>query len=200
MQQVGTMSRLREIEACLARVPPGLHEMLQHVLDVLAETMTEADFNDLKRLITWLTVARRPLTLREVDAILKLDTSDEDGNVLLEEQLRTRFASLFMLTRADGRTTADLQTSFYEEQRRGHELATLGHTTEWCPTTVSFISYDSDAWTTDVTFGHASIREFFAAPRRGELFTLLCIFQFIIICVRDTLLCNRLTGECIETR
>ncbi|PGG96487.1 hypothetical protein AJ79_09577 [Helicocarpus griseus UAMH5409] len=71
--------------------------------------LKDEDPDDLNAIFAWVTCAQRPLTMGEIDMILKLQSSEGDGVLNLENNLRIRFASFFNLLRKDGLTTTDLQ-------------------------------------------------------------------------------------------
>jgi len=93
-------------------------------------------------MLAWFTCAQRPLKLEELDTLLKIKSPTGDGNWWLEGKLRVQFASIFMLTREDGLTTAELQRVTAD----GVDDETI---------------FDSHPATTTVTFCHASIGDFF---------------------------------------
>jgi hypothetical protein len=150
------------IRTALKTAPRGLNEMIRHVLEGFSSSLkgnTDAA-EELNTLLAWVTCAQRPLTLKELDTLLKVISSTGSGNFWLEGTLRIQFASFFSLIREDGLTTADLQrigapqNSF--ETVSDDEIPTTGFDDVENDT-----SFDSDPATTEVTFCHASIGDFF---------------------------------------
>jgi hypothetical protein len=150
------------IRTALETAPRGLNEMIRHVLEGFSSSLkgnTDAA-EELNTLLAWVTCAQRPLTLEELDTLLKVISSTGTGNFWLEGTLRIQFASFFSLIREDGLTTADLQrigapqNSF--EIDLDDEVPVTGFDDVENDT-----NFDSDPATTEVTFCHASIGDFF---------------------------------------
>ena len=97
------------IRKSLGDVPKGLKAMLRHVLEGFSLSLADEESENLNELLAWTACAPRPLTLGELDAILKLKSPEGDSMIYLEEALRKQFASFFSLTREDGLSTAELQ-------------------------------------------------------------------------------------------
>lgn len=135
------VGRVRE---SLNRAPRGLNTMIRHVLEGFSLHLKDnpEGADDLNAMLTWITCAKRPLKLEELDALLKINSPTGDGNWWLERTLRVQFASIFMLAREDGLTTAELQ--------RVTADAVDDETI-----------FDSHPATTTVSFCHASIGDFF---------------------------------------
>jgi hypothetical protein len=150
------------IRAALNTAPRGLNEMIRHVLEGFSLSLrdnTDAA-NDLNTLLAWVTCAQRPLTLGELDTLLKVKSSTGDGNWWLEGTLRIQFASFFMLTREDGLATADLQR--VRAPQDDFEVDASNETsTEGFDDVENDTDFDSDPSKTEVTFCHASIGDFF---------------------------------------
>jgi hypothetical protein len=150
------------IRTALNTAPRGLDEMIRHVLEGFSFSLKENTdaAEDLNTLLAWVTCAQRPFKLEELDTLLKVKSSTGDGNWWLEGTLRMQFASFFMLTREDGLTTADLQRVGAPrdgfEDDSGDETPTIGFDDVENDT-----NFDSDPATTEVTFCHASIGDFF---------------------------------------
>lgn len=152
----------------LAEAPKGLTQMLRHVLEGFSSTLTEDAPDDLNELLAWTTCAQRSLTLGELDTILKLKSSNGDGMIYLEGALRKQYASFFSLTREDGLSTADLQNihriqagsdSEQEHDEQEESFNDVNNETD----------FDSNPYTTQVTFCHASIGDFFRDESQGKV-------------------------------
>jgi hypothetical protein len=150
------------IRTALNSAPRGLDKMIRHVLEGFSVSLkddTDAA-DELNTLLAWVTCAHRPLTLQELDAVLKVTSPTGDGNWWLEGTLRKQFASFFMLIREDGLTTADLQRARITE----NEFATVPSEDvpeDGLDDVENETNFDSDPVTTTVTFCHASIGDFF---------------------------------------
>lgn len=164
---VQELSRIRnkgEVERKLGDAPKGLSKMISHVLRGFSESLADNpqfadDFNEL---VAWMVCAPQPLTLGQVENILKLKSSDGESWIWLEGSLRVQFASIFVLNREDGLSTADLKrmairkidTKVAEPGEGDYDSDDSGHldATE---------NFDSDLQTTTISFSHASLAEFF---------------------------------------
>ena len=85
---------LTQIEKILANPPPTLDDMIWSVFDRLAKDQ-DMDHESVRRMLSWVAYARRPLFFGEIDLILSLPT--RRPNFLLWTSLRGRFASIFHL-------------------------------------------------------------------------------------------------------
>lgn len=155
-----------KILASLRRAPRVLPQMLQHVLEGFSSTLKDDDPGELNTLLMWVTCAIRPLSLAELGAILLLDTVGDDDNFLLESKLRWQYGSFFNLSRLDGLSTADLQDdavadyilSINDKDKKVDVIEEAEIETE----------FDSDMATTEVSFCHASIGDFFRDETQGK--------------------------------
>ena len=164
MRELNGKGRESAIREALLKAPKGLTEMIQHVLEGLSESLSredaKEDAEDLNEILAWVTCAKRPLTLGELDAILRYKSPSGDALLLLESKLRRQYASFFTLDREDGLSTADLQNfSKITPDDDGDDLISDG---EEVPGFEDFeVDFDSNPSTTKVTFCHASIGDFF---------------------------------------
>lgn len=151
-----------DMRKAIREAPRGLNEIIRHVLRSFSESLKDNpeyadDFNEL---LAWVICAARPLTLANMQDILRWKSSDGSGWVWLEGSLRRQFASLFLLIREDGLTTADLQrtasieTSHDANGQHSKDEEAFGDLR-------SPFDFDSDPRTTRVTLNHASIGDFF---------------------------------------
>ncbi|KAI9675313.1 MAG: hypothetical protein M1817_001216 [Caeruleum heppii] len=168
MRELSKCNRASTIRDCLYRAPKGLSQMLRHVLETFSTVLKEEDPDDLNSMLAWVTCAARPLSLGELDTTLKLKSPEGDGVLYIEGKLRKQFASFFVLTREDGLSTADLQGDL------GTTLALdkdehPGDEEEGLDDVENETDFDSNPLTTDVTFCHASIGDFFRDERQGKV-------------------------------
>lgn len=165
----GTEAGMRRI---LNSAPADLTKMLRHVLQGFSSgDSTEDEVVNLNEILAWVACAKRPLTLGELDAVLKLRDSDGQGMIYLEGALRKQFASFFTLAREDGLSTSELQ--FVRQIDSDIELsgAEDGETNqiEGLVDLESATDFESNPSTTEVTFCHASIGQFFRDEREHKI-------------------------------
>lgn len=171
--ELSKKSRPSAIRDALQQAPRGLTEMLRHVLSgVSASVKDPQDAEDLNDLLQWVALAKRPLLLGELDAMLRLKSSEGEGVLNLEGKLRVQFASFFVLTREDALTTADLQSlrrapneEVEEDARAGAEL----NEDDGLDDVDNETEFSSNPTTTSVSFVHASISDFFRDPKQGKV-------------------------------
>ncbi|OAL71045.1 hypothetical protein A7D00_4707 [Trichophyton violaceum] len=149
------------IREALDSAPRGLDEMLSHVLTSFSLTLVDDYSDTLNELLAWVTCAQWPLTLRELDTILKLKSPDGDGMIYLEGPLRRQFASFFSLNREDGLTTAELYL-MNPNVAGSDDEDNIGRTQEKTfEDADDATQFDSNPDTTTVTFCHSSLGDFF---------------------------------------
>ena len=177
LDQISNVSRPSEIRHKLEQAPHDLAKMIRHVFERLAgdPDVQKDDFNEI---LTWVTFARTPLLLGQMDVILKLRGEFGEGMPDLEERLRDQFSSFFTLEREDKMTTESLQV---EMQNIHHQIiAHEDHSSDQAGEshdvhqTVEDLeeedhvsrTYDSDFQTTRLGFSHASIRDYLVQEGR----------------------------------
>jgi len=170
IQELSKKSRESAIREALTKAPRGLQDMLKHVLVGFSESIKDVqDGEDLNDALMWVALAKRPLFLGELDAMLRLKSPDGEGVLNLEGRLRTQYASFFTLTRDDTLTTADLQAAkrplVYDEEdaEAGAEIDDGVDDVE------NATVFDSNSSTTQVAFSHASISDFFRDAKQGKV-------------------------------
>ncbi|PLB46320.1 hypothetical protein P170DRAFT_429441 [Aspergillus steynii IBT 23096] len=165
LRELSKKTRASGIQEALTKAPRGLDQMLCHVLENFSVLLKDEEPDDLNEMLAWVTCAQRPLTLGELDALLRIRSAEGDGVFNLENMLRKQYASFFTLVREDGLTTADLQgdsSGLYkvESERINDEgLEDIENETD----------FDSSPSTTNVVFCHASIGDFFRDSTRGKV-------------------------------
>ena len=170
--ELNQKSRPSAVKEALNSAPRGLRKMLQHVLEGFSNSLNDEDAADLNDMLAWVALAKRPLSLGEIDAMLRLKTPDGDGVIYLEGKLRKQFASFFSLAREDTLTTADLQAQ--KKIVIGDDDADMGAAQqqdhdEGLDDVENETDFDSNPSTTTVTFSHASISDFFRDPDQGKV-------------------------------
>lgn len=168
--ELGKKSRESAIKDALKAAPKGLTEMLRHVLEGYSATLTEEDAGDLNDMLAWVTLAKRPLALGEVDAMLRLKSLEGEGVIYLEGKLRKQFASFFTLTREDNLTTADLlgpRKAIIDDE--DEDASTGAEPNEGLEDVENETDFESNPNTTTVSFSHASISDFFRVVDQGKV-------------------------------
>ena len=87
-----------EIERILNAPPQSLEEMFRHIFERLAAE--EDDLHTIRRLLSWMAYARRPLCFGEVDLILSLPS--RSPNLLLWDAFCGKFSSIFHMDFPEG--------------------------------------------------------------------------------------------------
>ncbi|KAE8157722.1 hypothetical protein BDV40DRAFT_277652 [Aspergillus tamarii] len=161
------------IRKALDQAPKGLKEMLRHVLVSFSTSSNEEELEFLNEILLWVTCSRQPLTLAEVEFILKLKSPEGDGMIYPEGALRRQFASFFSLNREDGLTTAELQMMSTNknnfDESDDEETGRDDDDEEAFEDVENFTDFDSHKETTTVTFCHASIGDFFRDLTEGKV-------------------------------
>lgn len=171
LDQISDVSRPSDIKHTLEQAPHDLAKMIRHVFERLAgdPSVQKEDFNEM---LTWITFARTPLRLGQMDVILKLRGEFGEGVPDLEDRLRDQFSSFFTLDREDKMTTESLQLA---AQDKCHEVTSheeyssdqAGKSHDMHQTVEDLEeddpdlgTYNSDFGTTLLGFSHASIRDY----------------------------------------
>ncbi|KAL9108787.1 MAG: hypothetical protein Q9227_006444 [Pyrenula ochraceoflavens] len=166
--ELSKKSRESAIREALHKAPKGLNDMLRHVLEGFSATLTEEDADDLNNMLACVALAKRPLTLGELNAMLRLRSANGDGVIYLEGKLRKQFASFFVLTREDNLTTANLQN------RRGYLEANdfvhwVSEADEGMSDVENETNFNSNPDTTTISFTHDSLFHFFRDRTEGTV-------------------------------
>ena len=160
IDQICKKSRPSEIKSALDDAPRDLLQMIRHVFERLSSN-PDIGADDLNEILTWVTCVQRPLSLTELDIILRLRSAEQEPVTDLEERLRGLFASFFTLVRSDGKTTEDLVREMAHDD--GDDDVLSENTT--APYDLEYDDlkdrgFDSDFRSTTVRFTHASIRDY----------------------------------------
>ncbi|KAI9680348.1 MAG: hypothetical protein M1829_001234 [Trizodia sp. TS-e1964] len=171
IKEIQSKDREDKIIETLKNLPKGLVGTLRHVLERFSEELDEYQIDDLNEMLAWVTCARRPLTLGELQTILKLKSADGLGMIDLESKLRRRYASFFVLMRDDGKTTEEFQahlkrlssTPDSEDEDSEAPIDPLGshQNSEVIDDESEETDITSDPATTIVRMSHASLGDFF---------------------------------------
>lgn len=171
LDQISDVSRPSDIRNALEQAPQDLAKMIRHVFERLAgdPSVQKDDFNEM---LTWITFARTPLLLGQMDVILKLRGEIGEGMPDLEDRLRGQFSSFFTLEKEDNMTTESLQLPIQDIPNENisheeHSSDQAGESHDMHQTVeeleeedYTFHPYGSDFKTTLLGFSHASIRDY----------------------------------------
>lgn len=165
IDQICRKSHPSEINAALNDAPRDLFHMIRHVFERLSRNPDIGE-DDLNEILAWVTCVKRPLSLAELDIILRLRSTEDEPVPVLEERLRGLFASLFTLIRSDGKMTEDLVREMTDEDLV--EVSALNETPLENNTAPSNLEsdefgargFDSEFRSTLVRFSHASIKDY----------------------------------------
>ena len=178
LDQISDVSRPSDIRNALKQAPQDLAKMIRHVFERLAgdPNVQKDDFNEM---LIWITFARTPLLLGQMDVILKLRGEIGEGMPDLEDRLRDQFSSFFTLEREDKLTTESLQLPNQEirheimsSEEHSNDHAGRLHDVHQIIEDIEeedYASrpYDSDPKTTRLGFSHASIRDYLVQEGRA---------------------------------
>jgi hypothetical protein len=98
LAQIYKKERKSEILAALKDAPRELDGVIRRVFERL-ERDPDVNRLELNRILAWVTCARRPLLLGELDVILSILTGE--ANLVLRDRLRGKFASIMTLMRVE---------------------------------------------------------------------------------------------------
>ncbi|SMY23467.1 unnamed protein product [Zymoseptoria tritici ST99CH_1A5] len=173
ISELSKKSRASAIRDALNSAPKGLAEMLRHVLLGMSAAIKDPqDAEYLNDMLMCVTLAKRPLSLGELDDMLGLKSPDGEGVLNPEGKLRIQFASIFALTREDTMTTADLQSQRNFHTGEEDEDATAGANVDeedGLDDVENDTEFSSNPATTSVGFVHASISDFFKDRKQGNI-------------------------------
>ena len=169
IQEIYKKKRPSAILDALKRAPKGLNEMLRHVLESFSATLQDEDPDDLNELLAWVTCIDRPLTLGELDTILRLRSATGEGVISLESSLRIQYAAFFTLTREDGLTTTELYPVSTHNSYSRSSSEDVDCEDEGLDDAAKITHLNSNPSSTEVTFCHASIGDFFRNELEGQV-------------------------------
>lgn len=177
LKEVASKHKEIQMRQALQEAPKGLFETIQHTLDRIREDLSEEDAKDFEILLSWVTCAKRPFMLGELEDILKLTSKDGEGVVYLEGELRKRYASFFNVNREDGRSTEELQTEHLVLTAEDDDttlaagevvVKLVNHDSGAIEDFGEEMDIDSNPLTTEITLSHASFGDFFRQHRTTE--------------------------------
>ncbi|KXL42795.1 MAG: hypothetical protein FE78DRAFT_34124 [Acidomyces sp. 'richmondensis'] len=101
--------------------------------------------------------------------MLRLKSPDGDEVLNLEGKFRKQYANFFTLTRNDTLTTADLQAAKRPFVDGSEDTVADEEIEDGLDDVENETIFDSNPSTTQVTFVHASISDFFRDPKQGKI-------------------------------
>jgi hypothetical protein len=204
LKEVASKHKEVQMRQALNEAPSGLFDTIQRALDRMHDELSIEDAKDFNTLLSWVTCAKRPFSLGELERILRLTSDDGESVVYLEGELRKRYASFFNVNREDGRSTEDLQMEHLlvlaEEDDptgvTGEAIKVVNHDTGLIDDFGEDMDIDSNPVTTEVTLAHASFGDFFRKPRAaGKNSTDISLWSLQITKHLLRLLCEEETPE-----
>lgn len=166
LTELNRKTRASTMLESLHKAPKGLDAMLKHVLETFSSRLNEEEATELNIILGWVACSDRPLTLRQVDEILSVELQTDDDKLRLEDALRTQYASLFVLNREDGLTTADLVSGGRNSLTQPQEDGPVENSDSSSEQEQAF---NSDKFRTKVVFCHASIGDYLRNPGYGKV-------------------------------
>ncbi len=156
-----------------AAVDNASHDFLELIWQAFKNLANNSDsdeeFNELddfNLLLTWVTFAKRPLLLGEINTIVRFDKPNHEENKLLEEDIRGKFATFFTLYRQDRLTTKILTAQAWERYRaavRTSDAPEHRSHDEYDEEDEDFgpgLNFYSDLKTTELQFSDEKFREY----------------------------------------
>ncbi|KAL4963388.1 uncharacterized protein BDV14DRAFT_201803 [Aspergillus stella-maris] len=91
----------RSIRTALDEAPQSLSQMIRHVLKGVSESLRDSPeyADDLNEMLAWATCSTTPLTLLEMENILKWRSDSSNAWIWLEGYLRRQYSAFFLLNR-----------------------------------------------------------------------------------------------------
>ena len=161
----------KNIRPILTQAPASISDMIHSILARFNRTLKGDDLFDFNELLVWTTWAKRPMSIGELQILVKLGGEEAD-EIYLEQPLREQFSSFFDITSTthgdepDGQSSSDTQSARLK-------TAKLSLRAESDSDDESCSSSDSDDSSVDsrkskpdtakVNFNHTSIRQYFQA-------------------------------------
>jgi hypothetical protein len=161
----------KNIRPILTQAPASISDMIHSILERFNRTLKGDDLFDFNELLVWTTWAKRPMSIGELQILVKL-SGEENEDIYLEQPLREQFSSFFELSSlASGDEIGDQSTSKAgPESSKKAKLSLRAESDSdddsWSSSEIDDSSEDEDsakADTAKVNFNHTSIRQYFQA-------------------------------------
>jgi hypothetical protein len=161
----------KNIRPILTQAPASISDMIHSILARFNGTLKGDDLFDFNELLVWTTWAKRPMSIGELQILVKL-SSEENEDIHLEQPLREQFSSFFELSSlAVGDKIGDQSTSKTDSESSKKAKLSLRAESDsdddgWDSSEPDDSSKDEDsakADTAKVNFNHTSIRQYFQA-------------------------------------
>ena len=87
IKEISSQRRVEQLRGTLSRLPRGLSDTISGVLERFSSTLEEEEIDDLNHLLAWVVCARRQLTLRNLDTVLRVKSPGCEGVIDLEGRI-----------------------------------------------------------------------------------------------------------------
>jgi hypothetical protein len=161
----------KNIRPILTQAPASISDMIHSILARLDRTLKGDDLFDFNELLVWTTWAKRPMSVGELQILVKL-SSEENEDIHLEQPLREQFSSFFELSSLASEEEIGSQSTSKPDstssKKAKHSLRVENDSDDdgWSSSEVDDSSEDEDSAEVDtakVNFNHTSIRQYFQA-------------------------------------
>ena len=84
IKEIAATRKVSQIRQILIKLPTGLFGIIRHVLERYSKTMLEEDIGDFNDVLAWVVSTKKPLTLANLDCIMRMKSPDGEGLISLE--------------------------------------------------------------------------------------------------------------------
>ena len=161
----------KNIRPILTQAPASISDMIHSILARFNRTLKGDDLFDFNELLVWTTWAKRPMSIGELQILVKL-SGEEDDEIYLEQPLREQFSSFFDITSTthgdepDGQSSSDTQSAILKTAKLSLRAESDSDDDSWSSSDTddsSAHSRNPKPDTAKVNFNHTSIRQYFQA-------------------------------------
>ena len=161
----------KNIRPILTQAPASISDMIHSILARFDRTLKGDDLFDFNELLVWTTWAKKPMSIGELQILVKL-SSEEDGDIHLEQPLREQFSSFFDISSTahgndtDGQSNTEPLSARSKKAKLSLRAESDSDDDSWSSSDSSDSSEDDSNAKADsakVNFNHTSIRQYFQA-------------------------------------
>jgi hypothetical protein len=161
----------KNIRPILTQAPASISDMIHSILARFNGTLKGDDLFDFNELLVWTTWAKRPMSLGELQILVKL-SSEENEDIYLEQPLREQFSSFFELSslangdEIGGQSSSKTDSVSSKKAKLSLRAESDSDDDSRSSSELDDSSEDEDnakADTAKVNFNHTSIRQYFQA-------------------------------------
>ena len=154
----------KNIRPILTQAPASISDMIHSILARFNRMLKGDDLFDFNELLVWTTWAKRPMSIGELQILVKL-SSEENDDIYLEQPLREQFSSFFDISSTTHGDTVDGQSNTEPESAKSKKakLSLRAGSDSDEDSSSSSDSEDDHHPKTDtskVNFNHISIRQY----------------------------------------